>query len=164
MLAEALLHSGEGFRGLLESFNFLVLQKLRNVQQNDQAALELSDAGHIVRFALSEDAAWRFDFGRRNFQNFGCGVDDQTDEFVFEFHNKNAVLFVGLNFDLTEAFAQIHHGDDLAAQVDHALDRIGGARNRSDLGDANDFAHRSDADAKRLVPDAKPDDLKVFVR
>ena len=69
----------------------------------------------------------------------------------------------GCDFDLAEALAQIHHGDDLAAEIDDAFDGFGSARDGSDLGNANDFAHRSDTDAERLVADAKPDDLKVFV-
>ena len=43
-----LLRGTNGFRGLLESFNFLLLQEFANVQQNNQAALQLSHSGDVT--------------------------------------------------------------------------------------------------------------------
>src|SRR2546430_2182740 len=41
----------DGFRDLLEAFVFGTLQELRNVQENDEAAVELAEAGNVT--------AWR---------------------------------------------------------------------------------------------------------
>src|SRR5262249_17942455 len=51
---------------------------------------------------------------------------------------------------------------DLAAQIDHALNSVGSAGNRGDLRDTDDLAYGADAHPKRLVADAKSDDLEVL--
>ncbi len=64
---------------------------------------------------------------------------------------------------LPKRFTQIHYGNDLPAQVDDALDDVRSVGDRSNFRDANDFANGADADSVRLVPDAKTDDLVVFL-
>src|SRR5690348_8403720 len=152
----------DGFRDLLEAFVFGTLQELGNIQKNDEAAFEFADAGHVTGFAFGKNGSWRFNIRRRNFQHFGSRVDNQADEFVLEFDDENAILFVGLNLGLAEALAQVHHGDNLAAKIDHAFDQVRSAGDRSDFRNADDLAHGGDTHAVRFVPYPETDDLKVF--
>ncbi len=159
---ERSLGGGDGFRDLLESFELRAVQELGNVQQDDEAALQLPYAGDVARFALSEDRAGGFDFGGRNFQHFRGGVDNEPDQFVFQFDDQDAVLFIVLNFDLAETFAKVHHRNDFAAQVYDALDQFRGAGNSGDLRNADDFPYGSDADAIGLIPDPEANHLKIL--
>ena len=58
------------------------MQELGNVQQNNQAAFELTHSGDIAGFTVGKDGTGRFNFGGRNFQDFRSGVDDQSDQFA----------------------------------------------------------------------------------
>src|SRR6059058_5892390 len=99
----------DGFRDLLEASVFGTLQEFRNIQKDDEAALEFADSGHVTGLAIGKNGSWGFDFRRRNFEHFGSGVDDQSDKLVFKLHDENAVLFVGLNFRLAKTLAQVNH-------------------------------------------------------
>src|SRR5258707_11082432 len=109
-----LLRSTNEFRGLLKSFELWAMQKLRNIQQNDEAAFELAHAGDIARLAFGKKISWRLDFGRCNLQDFRGGVDDEAHQFVVELNNQDAIFLIGMNFCLAEALAQVHHRNDFS--------------------------------------------------
>ena len=67
-----------------------------------------------------------------------------------------------MNLGLAEALAQVHHGDDFPAKIDHAFDQVRCAGDRSYFRNADDFAHGGDTYAVRFVTDAETDDLKVL--
>src|SRR5689334_7720378 len=131
------------------------MQQLADVQQYDQAALELADAGDVDGLTVGKHRAGRFDFRRWNFKDFRGGIDDKPDELRFQFDDQDAVFLVGGDFDLAKAFALVHHRDNLAAQVDHAFDGFLGIGNRGDFRHADDFAHGADPDSERFLTDAK---------
>src|SRR4029077_734075 len=88
--------------------------------------------------------------------------DDEAEKLGVELHDENAIFLVVRDFSLAETFAQVHHGNDFAAQVDDAFDGVGRVGNRGDFGDANDFTDGANADSERFVPDAKTHDLEIF--
>src|SRR6266481_5950959 len=157
-----LSHGGDSFRGLLEFLVFRTMQELGNIQQDDETAFEFAYTGDIARFAVGKNGAGRFNFGRRNFQDFRSGVDDKPDQFVVQFHDENTVFLVVLNFRLAEAFAQVHHRNNFAAKVDDTLDGVRSVGNRSDFRYAHDFANGADAHTERFIADAKTNDLKFL--
>src|SRR5713101_98159 len=138
------------------------MQEFGNVEQNNETSLQFADASDVTRFAFRKDTARGFDLGRRNLEDFRSRVDDEADQFVVEFDDENAVPFVGLNFGLTEAFAEVHDRNDLPAQIDDAFDQVRRAGDGSNLRNADNLAHGSDANAVRFIADAKADDLKIF--
>src|SRR5882672_3370444 len=150
---EGLLCGDDGFRSLLESFVLRTLQQFCDVQQDDKAAFQFSHARDVAGFPFGKDRAGRIDFRGRNLQDFGRGVDDEPDQFIFQLNDEDAILLVRNDLGLTETLAEIHHRDDLSAEIDHTFDEIRGARNGSDFGDADNFAHGADANAVRFIAD-----------
>src|SRR5260370_22967738 len=129
----ALPCGSDGFRGLLKSFELRAMQEFGDVQQNNETSLEFADTGDVSGFAFGKDTARGFDLGGRNFQHFGSRVHDKADQLVVQLDDENAVLLIGMNLGLAEAFAEIHHRNDFPAQIDHALDQIGSAGNGRNL-------------------------------
>src|SRR5262249_40261418 len=154
--------ASDGFRDLLEALELGAMQQLADIEQNDQPAFQLADSRDVARLAFGKDRARRFDFRRRNLQHFRGSVDDQADELVFQFDDQDSILFFVMDVGLTEALAEIHHGNNFPAQIDHALDHVGRAWNGGNVRHADNFPHRTNADAIRFIPDAKPDDLQVL--
>src|SRR5215472_14893777 len=152
----------DGFRDLLEAFVFGTLQELRDVQKNDEAALEFADAGNVAGFAFSKNGTGSFNVRRWNFQHFRGCVDNQAHEFILQLDDENAVLFVGLDFCLAKTLAQIHHRNDLAAKIDHPFDQVRSAGHGSDFRYADDFTHGADLYSVRFIADPKTDDLKIL--
>src|SRR5438128_368852 len=138
------------------------MQELGNIEQNDESAVEFSDAGDVGGFAVGENGSRRFDFGRRNFQDFRGGIDDEAEKFGVKLHDENTIFLVRRDFRLAETLAEIHYRNDFAAQVDDAFDGVGSVGNRGDFRDANDFTDRADTDSERFVPDAKTHNLEIF--
>src|SRR5258708_32295726 len=159
---QALLRSAYEFRGLPETFELRAMQKLRNIQQDDELALELAYAGDVARFSFREKISRGLDLRRRDPQDLRSGIYDQAHQLIVQLDHQDAVLFVRLNLRLAKALAQVHHRNDLPAQVDHAFNRFRSAGHRSDLRNPNDLAHRANAHAARFVSDATADDLEVF--
>src|SRR5882724_3662190 len=157
-----LLCGDDGFRGLLESFVLRTLQQFGDVQQDDETALQFSDSGDVAGFAFGEDRAGGIDFRRRDLQDFGRGVDDETDQFVFQLNDEDAILLVRNDFGLTETLAEIHDRNDFSAEIDHAFDQIRSARNGSDFGDADNFAHGADSNAVRFVADPETYNVQIL--
>src|SRR5690349_10879625 len=93
----------DGFRNLLEAFVFGTLQELRNIQKDDEAALQFADSSDVTGFAFRENRSRSLDIRRRYLEHFGSRVDDQSNQFVVQLNHENAVLFVGLNLRLAEA-------------------------------------------------------------
>src|SRR6266851_6864151 len=153
---------GDSFRGLLEFFEFGAMEQFGNIQQNDQAAFEFADTGNIAGFAVGKNGAGRFDLRRRNFQDFGSGMNDEADQLVVQLDHQNTVFLVGLSFGLAEALAQIHHRNNFAAEIDDALDGVGSVGNSGDFRNAHDFAHGADTHPERFLTDAKANDLKFL--
>src|SRR6266566_5240755 len=153
---------GDGFRNLLEAFEFGTLQEFRDVQKDDEPAFQFADTGDITRFAFGKNTAGSFYFRRRNLEHFGSGVDDQTNEFVLELDNEYAVLLVGLNVRLAKALAQVHHRNDFAAKVYDPLDELRRAGHGGDFRNADDLAHRSNTHAVRFVANPETHYLKVL--
>src|SRR5579863_4787798 len=157
-----LSQGGDSLRGLLKFFEFGAMEQLGNIQKDNQPALQFSDASDVAGFAVGKNRAGRFDFRWRNFQHFGSGVNDQTDQFVVQLDDQNAVFLVGLSFGLAKALAQIHHRDDFSAQIDDAFDGVGSVRNSGDFRNPHDFAHGANTHPKRFLTDTKADDLKFL--
>src|SRR5258708_30894581 len=159
---QALLRSAYEFRGLLESFELRAMQKLGNIQQNDEPAFELAHAGDVARLPFRKKISRGLDLRRRDPQDLRSGIYDQAHQLIVQLDHQDAVLFVRLNLRLAKALAQVHHRNDLPAQVDHSFNRFRSAGHRGDLRNTDDLPHRTDADAERFVSDAKADDLEVF--
>src|SRR5579883_1185355 len=159
----ALPHHCNGFRGLLELPEFGLAQEPGNVQENNQTPFQFADSGHIAGFTFREYGAGGFDFGGRNLQYFRRRADDESDQLVFELDDQNAVLFVVLDGRAAESLAQVHHGNDLSAQVDYALDQVRRAGHRRDLRNPHDFPYGTNANAVRFTANAKSDDLEFFL-
>src|SRR5882762_5707378 len=87
-----LLCGGDGFRGLLESFVLRTLQQFCNIQQNDETALQFSDSGDVAGFTFCKNRSRRIDFRGWNLQDFGRGVDNETDQLVFQLNDEDAIL------------------------------------------------------------------------
>src|SRR5213594_1518737 len=104
---EGLLCGDDGFRGLLESFVLRTLQQFCDVQQDDETAFQFSNSGDVAGFTFREDRAGGIDFRRRDLQYFGRGVDNETDQFVFQLNDEDTILPVRNDFGLTETLAQI---------------------------------------------------------
>src|ERR1700687_471023 len=138
------------------------MQEFGDVQQNNETSLQFADPGDVTGLAFGKDTARGFDLGGRNLQHFGSRVHDKADQLVVQLHDENAVLLIGMNLGLAESFAEVHDGNDFAAQIDHALDQIGSTGNRGNLRNADNLAHGGDANAVRFIADAKADDLKIF--
>src|SRR6266849_4411040 len=138
------------------------MQQLGNVQQNNQAAFELTHSGDIAGFTVGEDGTGRFNFGGWNFQDFRSGVDDQSDQFAIQFNNQNTVFLIVLNVGLAKTLAQVHHGNNFPAKIDDPFDGIGSVGNRGDFRHAHDFANGADAHPEGFIADAKTNDLKVL--
>src|SRR5882672_9752899 len=159
---EGLLCSGDGFRGLLESFVLRTLQQFCDVQQNDETALQFSHSRYVAGLAFGEDRTGRIDFRRRDLEDLGRGVDDKTDQFVFQFNDEDAILFVRNNLGLTETLAEIHHRNDFSAKINHTFDQIRSARNGSDFGNADNFAHGANSNAVRFIADPETYNVQIL--
>src|SRR6266852_6423710 len=157
-----LLCSADGFRGLLESFQFRPLQKLGDIQEDNQAAAELADPGDTARVAFRNHRPRGFDFRGRNLQHFRCGVNDEADQFVFQFHDQDTAFLAGLSLATAESLAQVHYGDDFPPEIDDTLDHLRRAGNSGNLRNADDFADGADADAVRFVADAETNNLQFL--
>src|SRR5258705_363748 len=118
------------------------MQQLGDVQQNNQAAFELTHSGDIAGFTVGEDGTGRFNFGGRNFQDFRSGVDDQSDQFAVKLDNQNAIFLVVLNVGLAKTLAQVHHRNNFATKIDDPFDGIGSVGNRGEFRHAHLF-HRA---------------------
>src|SRR5262249_615724 len=150
------------FRGLLKTFVLGTLQELGDIEQYDEPAHKLADSGDVAGFAVGEEIAGRLDFGRRNLQDFGSGVDDEADKFVFEFDDQDAVFLIGTNLRLAKTLSKIHHLNNLGAQIDDTFYGFRCAGYGGDFRHANNFTHRANANSVRFVPDAKTHDLDIF--
>src|ERR1700690_1699606 len=139
------------------------MQKPADIQEYDQAAFKLSDAGNVTGFAFGKNRSWRGDFRRRNFEHLRSGADKQAKKFVIEFDDEDSITLVRLDSGAAKAFAKIHDGNDFPAEVDDPFDDIRGVGYRSDLRDADDFAHGGYANPVGFVTDAKTNDLKIFL-
>src|SRR6266446_7391321 len=159
---EGLLCSGDGFRSLLESFVLRTLQQFCDVQQDDETALQFSNSGDVTGFTFRKNRARGIDFRRGDLQDFGRGVDDETDQFVFQLDDEDAILSVRNDFGLAETLAEIHHRNDFSAEVDHAFDEVRGTRNGSDFGDADNFAHGADSNAVRFIADPETYNVQIL--
>src|SRR5882672_881073 len=142
-----LLCGGDGFRGLLESFVLRALQQFCDIQQDDKTALQLSDSSDVAGFTFRKNRAGRIDFRRWNLQDFGRGIDDEADQFVFQLNDEDAVLLVRNDLGLTETLTEIHDRYDFPAEIDHPFDEIRSARNGGNLGNPHNFAHGADSNA-----------------
>src|SRR5437879_969676 len=138
------------------------MQEFRNIQQNDETALQFAYSRDVSGFAFGKYAARSFDLGGGNFEHFRSRVYDETDQFVVQLNDENAVLLIGLNFRLAKSFAKVHDGNDFPAQIDDAFNQIARAGNGGNFRDTDNFAHGGDADAVRFIADAKTDDLKIL--
>src|SRR5215470_6486346 len=114
----------DGFRNLLKAFVFGTLQELRNIQKDDQAALQFADTGNVAGFAVGKNTSGSLYIRWRDFEHLGSRVYDEADKFVFEFDDENAVFLVSLNLRLAKALAQIHYRNDFAAKINHSLNEI----------------------------------------
>src|SRR6266404_4462667 len=152
----------DGFRGLLESFVLRTLQQFGDVQQDDETALQFSNSGDVAGFAFGEDRAGGIHFRRRNLQDFGRGVDDETNQFVFQLNDEDAVLLVRNDLGLTKTLAEIHHRNDFSAEVDDTFDQIRSARNGGNLGNADNFAHGADSNTVRFIADPKTYNVQIL--
>src|SRR5215475_9823034 len=124
---------GYRFRNLLETLELGAMQKLADVEQDDETTFELADPGNVAGLPFRKDRAWRLNLRRRNLQHFGSGVHNQADQLVFQLDNQDAVLLVVVNVGLAKELAKVHHRDDFAAEIDYTFDGVGSAGNRSDL-------------------------------
>src|SRR6266576_6760173 len=79
------------------------------------------------------------------------------------FDYQNPTLPGRRDFFLCKTFSQIDDRDNLAAQVDDALDVIWRVGNSSDLRHAHDFMQRSDGHAVSLVSQLKPDNVQFAI-
>src|SRR6266481_4044953 len=157
-----LSHGGDSFRGLLEFLVFRTMQELGNIQQDDEAAFEFAYSGDIARFAVGKDGAGRFNFRRRNFQDFRSRIDDESNQLVVQFNDENTVFLIVLNFRLAKTLAQVHHGNDFAPKVDDSFNGVWSVGNRGNFRHAHDFTNGADAHSKRLIADAKANHLKFL--
>src|SRR5260370_17109686 len=112
-MERALLCGGDGFRGLLESFELRAMQEFGNVQQNDETAFELPDSNYVPGLAVGQNAAGSFDIRRRNLDDFGGGIDDEAEHFIFEHDAENAVFLLPVNFPHAKPFPRSPHATNL---------------------------------------------------
>src|SRR6267142_1481251 len=157
-----LLCSGDGFRGLLESFVLRTLQQFCDVQQDDETALQFAHSGYVAGLAFGEDRTGRIDFRRRDLEDLGRGVDDKADQFVFQFNDEDAIFLVRNDFGLTETLSEIHHRNDFSAKINHTFDQIRSARNGSDFGNADNFAHGANSNAVRFIADPETYNVQIL--
>src|SRR6267143_859494 len=157
-----LLCGDDGFRGLLESFVLRTLQQFCDVQQDDETARQFSHSRNVAGLAFGEDRAGRIDFRGWNLQDFGRGIDDETDQFIFQLNDEDAVLLVRNNLGLTETLAEIHDRDDFPAEIDHTFDQIRSARNGGNLGNPDNFAHGADSNAVRFIADPETYNVQIL--
>src|SRR5262249_25956944 len=61
----------------------------------------------------------------------------------------------------TEPLAQVHHGDDFSAQVDHALEIVGSVGHGGDFRHPHDFMQGSDGYALGLASHLAAHDVQV---
>src|SRR5207245_11086029 len=102
----------------------------------------------------------RFHVFSRNLEYFGGRIYDQASEPARVLDHQNAVLFLQAYLFFPEALAQVHDRDDLAPQVDHALEIVGRVRDSGDLRDSHDLMQRSDGHAIGLASHLEAHDME----
>src|ERR1700694_1093799 len=148
---------------LFQSPYFAFLQDLCQVNQDDQAAVQLCDSRDVVQFTIFKNVRRQVDLRWRNLQHFRGGIDHQANHLSVHFHHKNAVLLVDLDFFFPEALAQVDYRNDLSAQIDDSLDVVWGLRYGGDVRDAHNLMNQRDVHPKGLPSDSEADDMQVFV-
>src|SRR5260370_33592132 len=104
-MERALLCGGDGFRGLLESFELRAMQEFGNVQQNDETAFELPDSNYVPGLAVGQNAAGSFDIRSRNLDDFEGGIDEEAEQFILELDDEIAGCLIVSNLRLATTCA-----------------------------------------------------------
>src|SRR5579862_3738161 len=126
-------------------------QQLIHVEQHHQSSIHLPEPGDTVQSAILKHSRRSFDGVGGNFQHLGRRVDNQAGQPSGMLDHQDAVvLFDGRSF-VPEPLAQIHNGDNLAAQVDHAFEVIRRIRHSGNFRNAHDFVQGSDGYAVGLA-------------
>src|SRR6267143_2150576 len=159
---EGLLCGGDGFRGLLESFVLRTLQQFCDIEENDQTAFEFSYSRDVAGFTFRKNRSGRIDFRGWNLQDFGRGVYNEPDQFVFQLNDEDAILLVRNDLSLTEALAEIHDWNNFSTEIDHTFDELRRARNGGNLGNANNLAHGGDANAVHFITDPETNNMQIL--
>src|SRR2546421_11011409 len=76
------------------------------------------------------------------------------------FNDKNAILLLECRMLFAETLAQVHHRNDLAAQVDHALEIVRSVGHSGNLRHADDLVQGSDGHAIGLASHPKAHDME----
>src|SRR5579864_6620872 len=74
--------------------------------------------------------------------------------------HQDPVVLLDRRLLLSEALAQVHDGNDLAAQVDHAFQIIGRVRHSGNLGHPHNFVQGRDGHAVSLAAHLKTYDME----
>src|SRR4029077_14701836 len=105
-------------------------------------------SGDVTGFTFCEYTSRRFNVRRWNLQHFRSRVHDEPDQLAIELHDQDAVFLVRRDIDVAETLPQIHHRNDLAAQIYNAFHGFRRAGHRRDLWHANNLAYRTAPYAK----------------
>ncbi len=135
-------------------------QQFAHVEQHDQASCDLAQSRHAVQAAFLKHCRRSFHGVGWNLQDFGSRIDDQPGQPAGVLDHQNAILFPQRGLLFSETLAQVHDRNDLAAQVDHALQIVGRVGHGSDLGHPHDFVQGSDGHAIGLASHLKAHDME----
>src|SRR5208282_4836588 len=147
-----------GFGKFRDVAQLAPLHDLCQVNQDHQLAAQFADAGDIVQLALLEDVRRRFDQLGVHLEHLVGGIDHQPDLVAIDFGDHDAVAAVLLRIS-GKTFSQVHHGNDLAAQVDDAFDEDRCIGDDGNVHHAHDLVHDPNGHAEVFLSDAEADDL-----
>src|SRR5215467_9721214 len=135
-------------------------QQLVHVKQDDQTSRNFPQARNAVQPAFLKNRRWSFDGVSWNLQNLGSGIDNEARQTPGVLDYQDAVVPLDRGLFLSETLAQVHDGDDFAAQVDDAFEVVGGVGHGGDLRHPHDFVQRGDGHAISFASHLKTHDME----